>query len=139
MEDIAQRIHKIINDKHLSPSEFADNCGLKRPLLSHILSGRNKPSLQVVLQILESFTDVNTEWLLFGKSPDANKIEANLNLLEDRAPNEQEVLTEKNAIPEQPTQIAEIPLPPPTASRATIQKLILLYSDGTFETFDQNK
>ncbi|MBU3928200.1 MAG: helix-turn-helix domain-containing protein, partial [Bacteroidetes bacterium] len=50
----------------LSPAQFADEIGLKRSSLSHILSGRNNPSLDVIMKIKARYDEVNTDWLLFG-------------------------------------------------------------------------
>lgn len=67
MEQITQRIARLIKDKGLTNAAFADAIGIKRPIISHILSGRNKPSLHVVLQVLETFEDVDPSWLLLGR------------------------------------------------------------------------
>ncbi|GGH73949.1 helix-turn-helix domain-containing protein [Phaeocystidibacter marisrubri] len=68
MEDITKRITEIISKRKLSNGAFADKIGIKRPIISHILSGRNKPSLHVVLQILDAFPEIDPSWLLLGKS-----------------------------------------------------------------------
>lgn len=62
-----ERIIKIMEDKDMSPSVFADKLNIGRAVLSHILTGRNKASIDVIMRILETFDDVNSEWLLFGK------------------------------------------------------------------------
>ena len=61
------RIIKIMEYYKLTPSEFADTLEIDRSRLSHILNGRNKPSLEVVMKILENFPDISSEWLLFDK------------------------------------------------------------------------
>ena len=61
------RIKTIIELENISYSKFADIIGIQRSGVSHILSGRNNPSLEVVQKILESFEYLNTDWLLFGK------------------------------------------------------------------------
>jgi len=61
-----ERIRQIIDNENISYSKFADVIGIQRSGVSHILSGRNNPSLEVVQKILETFTYVNTDWLLFG-------------------------------------------------------------------------
>lgn len=50
--------------KNLSPTQLAEAIGVQRSGISHILSGRNKPSLDFVLKVLAAFTDVNEAWLL---------------------------------------------------------------------------
>ncbi len=53
--------------KNVSPIQFASSLGVQRSGISHILSGRNKPSLDFILKILETFPDVNEKWLLKGE------------------------------------------------------------------------
>ena len=67
MEEVAERIQELINRKGLTVSGFADQIGLSRPILSHILSGRNKPSLNVIQKTIAHFPDVSAQWLLLGK------------------------------------------------------------------------
>ncbi len=62
-----ERLQKIINYYGLSASSFADKIGVQRSSISHILSGRNKPSLDFVMKILSSFPEVDLYWLLNGK------------------------------------------------------------------------
>lgn len=66
MEDIALRIKELIDDQGLSNTDFAKEANLNPAIISHILSGRNKPSLQVINQIKDSFTNVNLDYLITG-------------------------------------------------------------------------
>ncbi|HSV87040.1 MAG TPA: helix-turn-helix transcriptional regulator [Bacteroidales bacterium] len=61
------RIQKIIQHKKLSSSRFADLIGVPRSTISHIISGRNNPSLEFMQKVLDAFPDVRTEWLVRGK------------------------------------------------------------------------
>lgn len=60
------RIRQILEHKQLTPTQFADLIGVGRPVMSHILSERNKPSLEVVKQISSAFPDIALPWLMFG-------------------------------------------------------------------------
>ena len=60
------RIQKILQVKKLTPSAFADKIGVPRSTISHVLSGRNNPSLEFVQKILDSFPDIRTQWLVRG-------------------------------------------------------------------------
>ncbi len=62
-----ERIKKIIEYENISNNKFADITGIQRSGLSHLINGRNKPSLDVIQKILETFDYINTDWLLFGK------------------------------------------------------------------------
>ncbi len=60
------RILKIMDYNKFTPSEFADLLEIDRSRLSHILNGRNKPSLEIVMKILEKIPEISSDWLLFG-------------------------------------------------------------------------
>jgi len=66
---MVDRIRLILQAKQLSPTQFADAIGAARPVVSHILSGRNKPSLEVVQKILAAFPELSMAWLLNGVGP----------------------------------------------------------------------
>lgn len=59
----------LLETRQLTPTQFADAIGIARPIVSHILSGRNKPSLEVVQRILAAMPDLSMPWLLNGTDP----------------------------------------------------------------------
>lgn len=61
------RIVKLMKAEHLSPSKFAETIGVQRSNISHIISGRNKPSLEFVQRILSIYKNISSDWLIFGK------------------------------------------------------------------------
>lgn len=72
MEDlnVAFRLKGFIDSESLSHSQFADRCGIPRPSLSQLLSGRNKKISDVLVgQIHKAFPDLSILWLLFGEGP----------------------------------------------------------------------
>lgn len=60
------RIELLMKCYELSPSQFADRTGIQRASVSHILSGRNKPSLEVMLKIFDAFPGIDMKWLMTG-------------------------------------------------------------------------
>lgn len=60
------RILEIIKLKQLSSSQFAEEIGVQRSSISHLLSGRNKPSLEFIQRILKRYPDLNPDYLMFG-------------------------------------------------------------------------
>lgn len=62
-----ERIEELIRAARLSSSQFAELIGIQRSAMSHILNGRNNPSLDVVMKIHQKFPDVSLEWILTGK------------------------------------------------------------------------
>ena len=89
------RIKYIMNLYDISAAQFAEAIGVPRSTISHILSGRNKPSLDFVMKILDAYPKVNPEWLLTGKqkeltsndnaSRDLNQIQNNITTKESEA------------------------------------------------------
>jgi len=64
MED---RLVQLLKSEGINPTRFAERIGVQRSSMSHILSGRNKPSFDFIVKILNSFPAVNPDWLLRGK------------------------------------------------------------------------
>lgn len=62
-----KRIELVMQSQNLAPSQFADKIGVQRSGLSHILSGRNNPSLDFVQKVLLAFPDLNPTWFLQGR------------------------------------------------------------------------
>ena len=65
--DLKERISKVIGYSALSLSEFADEIEVQRSSISHITSGRNKPSLDFLIKIKNRFPDLEWEWLIEGE------------------------------------------------------------------------
>jgi len=67
MTDIKNRILEILRKEGIMPSRFADEIGVQRSAISHILSGRNKPGYDLIVKILKRFNKINAEWLILGE------------------------------------------------------------------------
>jgi len=65
--DVSKRIVKVINEKKISASKFASTIGVKRSNLSHILSRRNKPSIEFFHKIKKTYPEIDLNWLITGK------------------------------------------------------------------------
>ncbi|NVK03262.1 MAG: helix-turn-helix transcriptional regulator [Flavobacteriia bacterium] len=116
MEEITNRIRQIIEEKSLTNAAFADAIDIKRPIVSHILSGRNKPSLHVVVQILDTYDDIDPAWLLQGKS---------------QAPKEKEApALEKEGVEEPTSTPAPLPLKPTYEEKGIPSTLLLIEGES---------
>lgn len=60
------RIIQFLKEKNLSSTKFADTIGVQRSSISHILSGRNKPSFDFIEKMLIAYPDLNAQWLITG-------------------------------------------------------------------------
>lgn len=62
----------VLKAKNISPAQLADDLGVQRSGISHILNGRNKPSLDFVQKLIRLYPDISMQWLLFGEGPMMN-------------------------------------------------------------------
>jgi len=132
-EDFTKRLKKVIEFYGETASSFAEKIGVQRSSISHILSGRNKPSLEFVLKVLSSFPEVELYWLMNGKGkfPSENVLEEkitkqhvseNQNLFSSK-----KVETELPKISESQQMISN--------SKKEIDRIIIFYKDGSFSNF----
>lgn len=150
-EKLVKRLGVLMNYYNLSASAFADKVGVQRSSISHLLSGRNRPSLEFVTKVVSTFPEVNLYWLLNGKgsfpSEDgAPPAQTSLPLTE-KAPLPQPTVEKTNpSEPKTQTQkpkSAEKPLPIPIKKRVstnkTIERIVIFYSDGSFEAYSEDR
>ena len=80
-EQISLRIKKLMDENKLTPSSFAKKIGSKRANVSHILSGRNKPSLNFLIKIVNSFDNITLDWFINNEVNllDEQKVRVDLN------------------------------------------------------------
>lgn len=131
MKEIVKRISQILEEQQLSSSAFADTIGVQRSSISHVLSGRNKPSLEFILKIIRAFPSYSTDWLLFGKPTDGPKA------YQQPTDNNAETQIEDLALHSESYETHEKPIEPPTVpkSEKAIDKVILLLKDGSFTEY----
>jgi len=73
------RINLLIKAKNLTAAQFADEIGVQKSSISHIISGRNNASLDFIQKILLCYPEVSVDWLMFGKGPIFKSPEAVMN------------------------------------------------------------
>ena len=61
------RINLLLKAKNITARQFAEEIGIQPSGISHILSGRNNPSLDFVLKVMKRWPEINISWLMFGK------------------------------------------------------------------------
>ncbi|RAU83319.1 helix-turn-helix domain-containing protein [Pontibacter arcticus] len=132
---MVERIRELITYKNLSASQFADGIEIPRAVLSHIMSGRNKPSLEVITKILQEHDDISLEWLLLGKGQMLKKLNEQKPA---KATREEESKSEaKPSEQKQPPQeqflVSELLAQPQTDRQ--IEKIIIFYSDKKFTAY----
>ena len=122
-----KRLVIIMDYFQLSASAFADRINVQRSSISHLLSGRNRPSLDFVMKVVKEFEEVELYWLLNGKgtfpinpSPvsektddaiEKNKLAGNTNLSQEK----------ENAVP---------------STDKVIERIVFFYKDGSFKEYN---
>jgi transcriptional regulator with XRE-family HTH domain len=81
------RINLLIKAKNLTAAQFADEIGVQKSSISHIISGRNNASLDFIQKILLCYPEVSMDWLMFGKGPIFRSPETVMNGNNDRSLN----------------------------------------------------
>ena len=122
-EEIVLRIRKVISDNELNAASFAEKIGVQRSGISHILSGRNKPSLEFLSKIQTTFDEVEYDWLLLGKN---KTIESTPTTLFDSI--EKKPTNEQKQIPEIKSS-SNLEL----NNNASIKEIIYIYDDDSFK------
>jgi len=139
------RIEKILKIEQISSAKFADEIGIQRSTMSHILAGRNNPSLEVFQRILRKFPNINSDWLVLGigemyKNAKTSDYIGSLFEETKKEPTKetiQAIEPEKN----KEDRVVAINLPTeenikiPSISKE-IEKIIVFYNDKTFEIYN---
>ena len=139
----SKRLKKILEYYQLSASAFAEKIQVQRSSISHLLSGRNKPSLDFVLKVLEEFKDVEMYWLLKGKGsfPKKQKKEDFPTTLFSENPNPTKKTYEKKAIQDELQVKSEdqeyIITPTHRTNTRDVDKIVIFYKDGTFQYYTE--
>ena len=137
---IKDRVLQLINREKLSSSKFAEIIGVQRSSISHIISGRNKPSLDFIQKVLEKFSSLNPNWLITGNGgmyfeSTQNKIDFSSDVIKTKSElAENKIDDEKNKL-QNATINSDKNLQEKTAKRK-IEKIIVFYNDNSFETLN---
>jgi transcriptional regulator with XRE-family HTH domain len=132
-----ERILEILKIKNLSPAQFADLIGVQRSSISHLISGRNKPSLEFIQRILKTFPEINTDWMLSGKGAVMNnenylneEVNPAMDLFQPEQLNKEKIPEPKKPEPEKVQKKRWID---PEGKK--IEKIVCFYKDNTFREY----
>jgi len=147
IDDFIKRLEIILDYYNLSASAFADKINVQRSSLSHLLSGRNKPSLDFIIKVIEVFPEVDLYWILNGKGsfPKTENIVTKVSEMENKSssiPNtetnpeldlfssEEKVvfptLSDRNAIESFKSE---------NNSDEEIERIVVFFKNGTFKNY----
>lgn len=141
------RILKFLQTENIPASKFADEIGVQRSSISHILAGRNNPSLELIQKILNRFDNLNPDWLILGKGDIYRGMRTPI--LIDQAISEantkekisfepvfsnvkaEQVTVNKNEDINIKNELEDII----NNSKKVVEKLLIIYTDGTFGSY----
>jgi len=143
------RILQFLKEENKTSAQFAEEIGVQPSGISHIISGRNNPSLEFVLKMIEKYNYISTDWLLFGKGK-MYKTTQNPSLFDDyntvtntednktkhikALDNSTDVIVSEKTVSTPVFDIIER-----SQKQKNISKIVWFYDDNTFEEFIRNE
>lgn len=147
------RLSILLSVKSLTALRFAEIMDVQPSSISHILSGRNNPNYGFILKLIERFPDISPDWLLLGQGDMFRNIDPTPDELEGNQVVELPEITEfemstvqikekneeihKETTTQAPLPAQELASILPKKEGAQVSKVIIFYTDGTFESFSE--
>lgn len=127
-EDFINRLHKLLEHYHLSAATFADEINVQRSSISHLLSGRNKPSLEFILKIVDTYKEVSLDWLLYGKEQFPIKENTSTKIDLGLFTKTEENTTANPIVNNEQKK---------TTTPSEIERIVVFYKNGTFKEYSE--
>ncbi len=143
IDDFIKRLEIVLDYYNLSASAFADKINVQRSSLSHLLSGRNKPSLDFIIKVIEVFPEVDLYWILNGKGtfPKSDKNsttdftnQSDAFNIQSKTKKSENALDLFSTAPIY-TKKEAASLNTNNKSTQQIERIVIFYSDGTFKNY----
>ena len=139
-----ERLLEFLKNENKSSAQLAEEIGVQASGISHILSGRNNPSLDFVLKMLEKYQFLSTDWLLFGKGSMYKDIKMQ-NLFDfnsgDKQENTEKLIKNEPVKPDieyLENRNNEVHMDSPVSSNrkaSEVVKIVWFYDNNSFEEF----
>ncbi len=137
--NLNEKIRKFITERDLTSTKFADEIGVPRPSISHILSDRNKPSLEIIQKMYKRYPELGLNWFLDEeeKMPENNSQSTDSQIITPKTrvlytPRE---MNEKKIPEPSPVQANLGSLNLPVSSNNSIARIMVVFSDGSIQEF----
>ena len=152
-----EKLQLLMNAENLTGSKLAEYLGIQPSSISHILGGRNKPSLDFVQKILQRYPRINPDWLLLDSEamyrPDSSPASsvvssAELQFSETPSAAEQVAQTAENhtspaspssQAPSTPSNVMETIAPFVAPHSRGVKRIIVMFDDHTFESYEPRR
>ncbi|MFD1139589.1 helix-turn-helix transcriptional regulator [Larkinella insperata] len=135
--NVNDKIKQVLKDKNMTPSYFADEIGVQRSSISHILSGRNRPSFDIIQKIIRRFPELGYDWILEDDQASLTNVNQRTSITApttSRKTVQQPEIVE-NSIPQPSTLQPTHPVVDKSKEEKTIERILVFYTDGTFREY----
>ena len=141
-----EKLEYLLREKQLTATQLARLLEIQPSGISHIMSGRNKPSFDFVVKILSVFPDINPDWLMLdsdevyrrGEAPRSNPL---FDIDEFDSPSESSSgALENSELSASQNQVEKLPMQNFSSAKNSgkpVDRIVIFYTDGTFESFSQ--
>lgn len=142
MEDIKERLAHILRAKNLTASQFAELMEIQPSNVSHLLNGRNKPSLDFLIKLKEVFPEYSFDWIILGKKPitinEPNPVtsgdqDIKFDVIEDKRVVEFENINEDATKLKLKSVESSVNSLNQITDNKGVERVLMIYSDKTFE------
>lgn len=134
--DLIERFRYLMKLNQLTASAFADEIGVQRSSVSHILSGRNKPSLEFIQKVIQRFPKVDAGWLISGVSgvqtEDNSKVEPKVAMANEQI---QPMRESKSAVDNKELKLNASSTEEVMGKPRKVKQVVVFYTDETYEEF----
>ena len=127
--NFSKRLQKILDFYGVTATSFSEKIAFNRSTISHLLSGRNKPSLEFVMKVLQTYPEVDLYWLLYGKGSFPTPLK--------KVNTQIKATSKQNTVPgvEAENSVFEN-MALKNSNTSAIERIILCYKDGTFKQYN---
>lgn len=140
-QEFSNRLEFVIKHYELSAAIFADRIGVQRSSISHLLSGRNNPSLDFVVRVMDKFPEINFNWFVKGKGEIFLKDIIEVPQIKNNTPTlfDQVLESPKESFKSNSSKVQSEPNLTTISSIdkkiKPIDKILVLYKDGSFDSY----
>ncbi len=131
MEDFKDRLDHILRSKNLTATKFAELMKIQPSNVSHLLSGRNKPSIDFLIKLKEVFPEYSFDWIIMGRKPIT--INDPTPSIIDAQDTKYEDAEEKHIIEFDDFEEKIEENKPVISENKEVEKILLIYSDKTYD------
>ena len=142
---MVNRINLILRAKNITARQFAEEIGIQPSGMSHILCGRNNPSLEFVTKVIRRYPEIDANWLLLGKG----EMFAGRAETRERGPEygermvengaQLDLISDMNQVDNYDVMPGEEPMVDEAPAGRRVVKMVFVYDDHTFSEFSPAK